>query len=153
MDWDKPVPWVQKSLDFMSKVYWTAGTEHLGQGIEPRLLLRPKNIATIIARTPAAKTVWHKAPMNRASTLRPAPAGGHKAAWISVIRRAMRGAQNHAGSTWSRMRGMFCLTLKNPAVAWGQIALSRSRRHWHSVIPPWPGTVPPDSARRAAGRL
>ena len=28
MDWDKPVPWVQKSLDFMNKVYWT--TDYVG---------------------------------------------------------------------------------------------------------------------------
>jgi hypothetical protein len=33
------------------------------------------------------------------------------------------------------MPGMFCLTLKNPAVACGQIALSQSRRHSQRVIP------------------
>jgi len=30
---------------------------------------------------------------------------------------------------------MFFLTLKNPAVAWGQMAASQSRRHSHRVMP------------------
>lgn len=30
--------------------------------------------------------------------------------------------ERHAGKAFSMMRGMFCLTLKNPAVACGQIA-------------------------------
>ena len=35
----------------------------------------------------------------------------------------------------ARMRGICCFTLKNPALAWGQIALSQSRRHSVRVMP------------------
>ena len=42
---------------------------------------------------------------------------------------------DHGSATCSKIRGMFCLTLKNPAVAWGQIAVSQSRRHSHRVMP------------------
>ena len=41
----------------------------------------------------------------------------------------------HVGNVCCRIRGMFCLTLKNPVVAWGQIAVSQSRRHLQRVIP------------------
>lgn len=43
--------------------------------------------------------------------------------------------KRHAGRACSRMRGMFCFTLKNPAVACGQIAVSHSRRHSQKAIP------------------
>ena len=46
--------------------------------------------------------------------------------------------QTHADTPFivsSKIRGMFFLTLKNPAVAWGQIALSQPRLCSHSVMP------------------
>ena len=41
----------------------------------------------------------------------------------------------HIGTICSRMRGICFFTLKNPAVAWGQIALSQSRRQSHREMP------------------
>ena len=45
------------------------------------------------------------------------------------------GAVGHVRPTSCRMRGICFFTLKNPAVACGQIAASQSRRHSDSTIP------------------
>jgi hypothetical protein len=57
-----------------------------GQGTRPRLSLRPKNIATIIASTAAAKTAWQSKPQRQRQ--RDAPRAGRRSA-----RRAEEGEQ------------------------------------------------------------
>jgi hypothetical protein len=47
-----------------------------GQGTVPRLSLKPKNIAAIIARMAVAKVAWHTTLKANASKMRRAPAGG-----------------------------------------------------------------------------
>ena len=43
--------------------------------------------------------------------------------------------RGHAATSRARICGICCLTLKNPAEAWGQIVLSHSRRHSASTMP------------------
>jgi hypothetical protein len=45
------------------------------------------------------------------------------------------GDGDHAGTIWFRIWGICCLTLKKPAVAWGQMARSQSRCHSVRVMP------------------
>ena len=59
-----------------------------GHGTVPKLSLKPKNIAVIIAKIAAAKTPWQTKPKDKANKIRGMPAGGENAAFINLSRRA-----------------------------------------------------------------
>lgn len=105
-----------------------------GCGTCPRLLLRPKNIETIIASTATAKLRCVATPMASAAAIRARPGGGLNAARSSRSRPSARGSCRHALRWVSSLRFLIIGQTKSLRFrinrCGASVTLPSRRKHW-----------------------